>query len=237
MNDHRVSDWMHQWDSGSMSQFQVQHPHRKLEEHYDKFMLDRKKARILFPLCGHCFDMFSLADKGHEIVGIDCSELAIKTFFSNNKLEYHKESCESVKGSVFTNKDVAIKIYCCDLFDFKVDLEGQFDVVVDFGSMGAIQKEDLQTYADIMKQLMGINCRYILESFVYDVQKYPDCQPNCFSTDVLQVLFGKQNLLNQCDEKSETPFLHGIYFKIMKPNKCYIILKIVPNNSIIDVFQ
>ncbi|KAI8793355.1 probable thiopurine S-methyltransferase [Biomphalaria glabrata] len=198
--DHMVSDWINHWNNGSMAKFQVNHPHGKLEEHYDKYILGRKKAKIFVPLCGTMFDMYCLADKGHEIVGIECSDLAIKTFFSKHKLHYHQEHCDDVKGTLYKSDDGKIKIYCCDLFDFKLHLEGKFDVILDFGSMGAIQKEDLQPYADMMKRLMGDNCRHILECFVYDTNKYSDCHPNCFSLNDLQALFGDCCSVEKMDE-------------------------------------
>ena len=45
-------------------------------------------SKVLVPLCGKSLDMLWLAEKGHAIVGIEFTRLAVERFFSENNLEH-----------------------------------------------------------------------------------------------------------------------------------------------------
>tara|TARA_B100000989_G_scaffold298534_1_gene288314 strand:+ start:1408 stop:2049 length:642 start_codon:yes stop_codon:yes gene_type:complete len=45
-------------------------------------------SKVLVPLCGKSLDMLWLAEKGHAIVGIEFTRVAVERFFSENKLEH-----------------------------------------------------------------------------------------------------------------------------------------------------
>ena len=53
----------------------------------------RTNLDLFLPLCGKSLDMVWLADKGHSVTGVEWSELAIKQFFEETKLEYTAEPC------------------------------------------------------------------------------------------------------------------------------------------------
>ena len=44
--------------------------------------------RVLVPLCGKSPDLLWLADRGHDVVGIEISEIAVAAFFDENALAY-----------------------------------------------------------------------------------------------------------------------------------------------------
>ncbi|CAL1526115.1 unnamed protein product [Lymnaea stagnalis] len=196
----RVALWQQHWDSGSMAQFYVKKPHPKLQEHLDQYIRGKTKAKILLPMCGNSFDIYNFGDMGHEVVGIECSALAIRSFYGKHNLSFTKEPCPDVQGTLYQSKDKTYKIYCCDFFDFKPSVEANFDVIVDFGAMGALTRGELQSYADLMKRLTAPDCRHILESFVYDVNKYPESQPICLTLELLRQLFGHDYIVEKIDE-------------------------------------
>jgi len=42
-----------------------------------------------------------LADKGHTVVGVDCSPLAIESFFNEHSLEFTKEPVSKLNGFLY----------------------------------------------------------------------------------------------------------------------------------------
>jgi len=42
-----------------------------------------------------------LADKGHTVVGVDCSQLAIEAFFNEQSLEFTKEPVNKPNGFLY----------------------------------------------------------------------------------------------------------------------------------------
>ena len=43
-------------------------------------------SRILVPLCGKSLDMLWLLEQGHPVVGIEISQIAVESFFEENRL-------------------------------------------------------------------------------------------------------------------------------------------------------
>ena len=41
----------------------------------------RQTLKVFVPLCGKSVDMLWLARNGYEVLGIECSEIAVKAFF------------------------------------------------------------------------------------------------------------------------------------------------------------
>ncbi|XP_035828615.1 thiopurine S-methyltransferase-like, partial [Aplysia californica] len=123
-SDGRMGVWLDMWDNGGMSEFQVNKPHPKIQEHYEFYTSGNPDATLFFPLCGDMHDMVVLGGKGHTIVGVECSETGIKTFFNKNKIEFTEEKCDAVKGKCFKSKDGRYRMYSCDIFDFNKSAEG-----------------------------------------------------------------------------------------------------------------
>lgn len=42
-----------------------------------------------------------LAEKGHEIVGVDCSDVALKTFISKHNISCSTERCVKTNGTLY----------------------------------------------------------------------------------------------------------------------------------------
>ena len=99
-----------------------------LEFHY-AITNGRSGLDILVPMCGRSQIMFTLAEKGHRVVGIEWSEVAVKKFFKENNLPCSTRSYSlgRVQMPVYTANAKATTIYCGDLFDFKDDNLGGFD--------------------------------------------------------------------------------------------------------------
>lgn len=41
------------------------------------------------------------ADKGHTVVGVDCSQLALESFFSEHSLEFTREPLNKLDGFLY----------------------------------------------------------------------------------------------------------------------------------------
>lgn len=132
---------------------------------------------ILVPMCGKTQVMLSLAEKGHRVIGIDFSELAVKQFFEENSLAYSIWSCNigEVEMSVYTGKDKAITIYCGDLFAFKQDNLGGFDCIFDHGSIGSFDTTEVKRtmYAELMNSFTKPGGRILLSIFDYKHSEHP----------------------------------------------------------------
>ncbi|CAG2201483.1 TPMT [Mytilus edulis] len=102
-------------------------------KHVDKMLNNREKIKIFIPHCGKAVEIKWLWDKGHEVVGVNCGEKALKECFEDNKIGYSIVKIPAVKGNYIK---VMMEEYGCIAAIFissaqplKVDLE-QFGIIV-----------------------------------------------------------------------------------------------------------
>ena len=77
--------WRQRWREGRIG-FHRTEVMPLLERHWPTLGL-AGDSRVLVPLCGKSLDMAWLAAKGHSVLGVDVSELAIEQFLSEHRLE------------------------------------------------------------------------------------------------------------------------------------------------------
>ncbi|XP_066572079.1 probable thiopurine S-methyltransferase isoform X2 [Amia ocellicauda] len=162
-----------------------------LEKHLDTVVNGRKGVRFLFPLCGKAIDMKWLADMGHTVVGVEISEIAIQHFFSEQNLTYTEELVPAIPGAkLFKSSDGKITLYQCNLYDFSSSTAGKFGGIWDRGSLVAINPCDRQRYATLIISLMDKDCRYLLDTFLYNPSLYKG-PPFLVPDENVNDLFGK----------------------------------------------
>lgn len=90
--------------------------------------------RVFVPLCGKSLDMLWLAKRGHEVIGIELSPLAVRAFFNENHLHPTRRQIEH-----FTLWQAGrISILCGDYFALRSSDLGHIDTVYDRASLTAL---------------------------------------------------------------------------------------------------
>ncbi|XP_018587323.1 probable thiopurine S-methyltransferase [Scleropages formosus] len=184
-----LSEWEDRWQEGRIGFHQL-HVHRMLKTNIDKVLCGRKDVRFFFPLCGKAIDMKWLADMGHSVVGVELSQKAIKQFFEENNLSYSEESVPAIPGGkMFKSSDGKISLYQCSFYDFSSSIAGQFGGIWDRGALVAINPCDRQRYAALIVTLMDKDCRYLLDTLLYNPELYGG-PPFFVSDEDVRNLFG-----------------------------------------------
>ena len=164
--------WLQRWQKGETGFHQdVLNPY--LEYYYgDKGvpLQERKTHKVFVPLCGKSLDMYWLAQHGYEVLGIECSPIAVADFFKNHKLEY-----QQVEASPFTRYIAEvnnegrrrIEILLGDFFDLAPkDLDGVTDIY-DRASMIALPEAMRLQYSQKMVQLQHTGMDTLLITLTY----------------------------------------------------------------------
>ncbi len=76
--------WHDRWSSNRIG-FHQDKPSPLLGKHWPALAL-AADARVFVPLCGKSLDMAWLAERGHRVLGVELSELAIRQFFDERGL-------------------------------------------------------------------------------------------------------------------------------------------------------
>lgn len=167
-----LSQWDQRWQENKIG-FHQPVVHRMLESNMDAVVNGRSGVRFFFPLCGKAVDMKWLADLGHSVVGVEIAEKAIREFFQENNLTYSEEAVPSVPGAkLFWSSEKNISLYQCDLFSFSSSVAGQFGAIWDRGALVAINPRDRERYAALIVSLMAADCRYLLDTLLYNPEQY-----------------------------------------------------------------
>ncbi|XP_063397377.1 probable thiopurine S-methyltransferase [Mytilus trossulus] len=151
-----VDMWAKAWEEGKTSH--LPELCNVFTKHFDKMLNSRKKVKCFVPLCGKAVEMKWLWDKGHEVVGVECGEVALKEFFEENKIGCSLVQIPELKGKLYKSDDGRIRLYCCDFYLFNSTIEGEFGAVWDSGALNAINATDQEKYVAIIKSLMGNKC-------------------------------------------------------------------------------
>ncbi|XP_058475311.1 probable thiopurine S-methyltransferase isoform X1 [Solea solea] len=188
-----LGEWEQRWQENRTG-FHQPTVHKMLEKNIDKVLAGRTGVRIFFPLCGKAVDMKWLADMGHSVVGVEISENGIKQFFEESNLTYSEEPVPAIPGAkVYKSSEKNISLYQCDLYKFSSSIEGQFGAIWDRGSLVAINPGDREKYSSLIRSLMAKDCRYLLDTLLYNPEFY-DGPPFFVPDEQVHSLFG-----NSCD--------------------------------------
>ncbi|KAM9737784.1 putative thiopurine S-methyltransferase isoform 5-T9 [Menidia menidia] len=207
-----LSEWEGRWHEDRTG-FHQAHVHRMLEAHLDQVLGGRAGVRFFFPLCGKAVDMKWLADQGHSVVGVEISEKALRQFFEENNMTFSVDPVPAIPGAkVYKSSEKNISLYQCDLYDFSSSVEGQFGAIWDRGSLVAINPKDRERYAALIVSLMAGDCRYLLDTFLYDPDQYAG-PPFFVPDEQVQSLFGARcrvQLLDSADALTERQKAWGL---------------------------
>lgn len=129
----------------------------------------RSNLRIFVPMCGKTPDMLWLAEQDHGITGVEINARYIKAFFRNAELEYTLRSEQFTpkkKVNVYEAKGTDITLYQCDIFDYNVEVSGQFDAIWDQSAIPIVNDmgaRRLKQYTSLMQALLKPDGRHMVE--------------------------------------------------------------------------
>jgi thiopurine S-methyltransferase len=122
-----------------------------------------KPGSVLVPLCGKTPDLLWLAEIGHDVVGVELSEIAVEGFFEDYDLPYESESDGSLVR--YRATDRAVTLYCGDYFAFQ---SRPFDALYDRGALVALPAEERPRYVEHTRTLLKPDALRFIITLEYD---------------------------------------------------------------------
>lgn len=119
-------------------------------------------SRVLLPLCGKSRDIRWLADRGHEVTGVEMSGIAIAAFFAEQRLEFRRVSGRLER---YQASNANISLVCGDFFEFD---DAPFDAVFDRGALVAIPPDGRPQYAAHVDRLLLDDAFRLIVTLEYD---------------------------------------------------------------------
>ena len=104
--------WLDRWQRADIG-FHQGAAHHFLARHWGELHVPRG-ASVFVPLSGKSLDMVWLADQGHDVLGVELSELAVEQFFA----ERSRRPAVVSQGRFKVRRAGPYEIWCGDFFSF-----------------------------------------------------------------------------------------------------------------------
>ncbi|WP_227817547.1 thiopurine S-methyltransferase [Nitrogeniibacter aestuarii] len=153
--DHQ--DWLRMWRKGQTDDFHQAKINPLLRRFWHTLVPD-PAARVFVPLCGKSLDLLWLAARGHEVIGVELSPVAINAFFSECGLKPDKRK----RGKLTRHDSERISLLCGDFFRLEPDDLGAIDVVYDRAALTALPEALRAPYVARLRHLVPPQCTVFL---------------------------------------------------------------------------
>ena len=140
------SFWLERWQSKNIG-FHREAYHPALQGHWHKLGVEPPSS-VFVPLCGMSRDMEWLAQRGHRVVGVELSELAIDAFMNGQNLTPVVE----VRGEFIVKSAGPYELWCGDLFTLPEACLVSISAIYDRASLVALPPPMQTRYAQWLKQ-------------------------------------------------------------------------------------
>ncbi|GAB5606067.1 thiopurine S-methyltransferase [Sideroxyarcus sp. TK5] len=126
-------------------------------------------GEVFVPLCGKSLDMVWLRERGHTVLGVELSAIAVRDFFSEqgkSPAHTHSEKFECCEAE-------GIRILCGDFFDLRKEDMAQVRAVYDRASLVALPPEMRERYARHLVEILPPGSQVLLVTFDYPQEQMP----------------------------------------------------------------
>ncbi|MDD2056028.1 thiopurine S-methyltransferase [Pseudomonas sp. GD03860] len=171
--------WHKRWADNQIGFHQGQ-VNAYLQKHWSALNLEAG-SKVLVPLCGKSLDLAWLAGQGHQVLGIELSQLAIEDFFTEQQLQPEI----SQQGAFRVYRHEGLELWCGDFFALRAEDLGACAGLYDRAAVIALPPAMRERYAALLSDCMPQGCKGLMITLDYE-QQYLDGPP--FSVPDQEVL-------------------------------------------------
>ena len=190
-------DWLGRWDQGRTGWHEPA-GNEGLKSFWPDFA---NPGSVLGPLCGKSADLLWLAKRGHDVVCVELSEVAVAGFFEDHDLDFELESAGALNR--YTATQHSLTLYCGDYFAYR---SPPFDALFDRGALVAFPEDMRPRYVEHTLRLLKPGAIRLVITLEYD-QRVVNGPPFAVSTDELVAYWddlirvGERDDIDNCPPK------------------------------------
>lgn len=155
-----LSFWQERWQRGEIG-FHLPRPHPKLLALWPQ-CCPEPTVPVFVPLCGKSLDLLWLLGRGHRVIGVELSELAVHAFFAEHGLTPQRRT---VDGFELYEHD-GLQLFCGDYFALPADVLRDCRHVYDRAALVALPADMRARYVAQMRRVLP-HARQLLLTLVY----------------------------------------------------------------------
>ena len=194
--------WIERWQQQQIG-FHQADINQYLIRYWHKVRQQFSNSQVFVPLCGKSCDMLWLKEQGHEVLGIEFSELAVNDFFTENRLSPRKLLHDRFQHFAIDD----LSLMCGDFFQLRADDLAKSHLVFDRASLVALPADMRSRYAAHLTEILPTPVRILLVTMEYP-QHEMDGPPFSVPEDEVYALFQENfdiEKLEAFDIYSENP--------------------------------
>jgi thiopurine S-methyltransferase len=157
----KLDFWNERWQQNQIGfHMPVVNPH--LIQYWPKIVSDH--GSVFVPLCGKSKDLVWLEGQGHQVTGVECSDLAVNDFFKEHHFspEVHSDNLFS------TYKTKNLTIFQGDYFKLQPNHLSDVKYVFDRAALVALPENMRSDYVKHITDLLAEGSRILLITLEYD---------------------------------------------------------------------
>jgi thiopurine S-methyltransferase len=179
----QASFWHERWEKNQIG-FHQSEVNGLLERHWPELGIEANQS-VFVPLCGKSLDMRWLRGRGHPVIGVDLSPIAIRDFFAEaGQTPQHDEGGPLPRSSID-----GIELYCGDFFELTKAELSSVRACYDRGSLVALPPDVRARYARHLSDVLPDRVTILLISLEYDASKMSG-PPHSVPVAEIESLFG-----------------------------------------------
>lgn len=190
--------WHERWESDQLG-FHQEEVNARLAKNWSALALP-SEAEVFVPLCGKSLDMVWLRERGHSIVGIELSPIAIRDFFAAGGIEPTIDEL----GPLVRFRSAGYTLYCGDFFDLTPEHLANTTACYDRAALIALPPELRARYAAQMTRILPHEISVLLISIEYD-QTRMSGPPHSVTPNEVERLFGDQFEIERLESSGFVP--------------------------------
>ncbi|MEN1944914.1 thiopurine S-methyltransferase [Luteimonas sp. MJ293] len=174
--------WHERWQAGRIG-FHQDRPLPLLCKHWPALEL-APDSRVFVPLCGKSVDMAWLAERGHRVLGVELSEVAVRQFFDDCGLA--PATHDSRFGIHYSAGP--FELICGDAFALDEAALADCAAVYDRAALIALPPEMRARYADTLWRRLPAGCDGLLITLEYPQEQKNGPPFSVIEAEVRQLL-------------------------------------------------
>ena len=159
--------WHERWQSGRIGFHQAQV--NSFLQRYWSALRAEGKERVLVPLCGKSLDMLWLREQGHEVTGVELSDLACRAFMS----ELGVDAPARQEAGFTIREHEGLQLLCGDFFALSEANYAGIRWVYDRAALIAFPADMRREYAQILNKNLPKGVAMLLVTLEFDEQQGP----------------------------------------------------------------
>jgi thiopurine S-methyltransferase len=121
-------------------------------------------SKLFLPLCGKALDILWCAQQGHEVIGIELSQIAIEAFFEENAIAFERSGSD--RFEIYRAENITL--LQGDFFDLSARDLQDCRLVYDRAALIAMEGNNRQRYYEHMLAILPQDCDMLLIALEYD---------------------------------------------------------------------